>query len=157
MNYSKFAYRSLIFNNKISEFTFLQYVFARKLYLLKKLDLDFEAIERFKFFIKEIKCLMDGKNKGFSIQFEENPEINQILYEIFCNIWVYQISNGLAQIYKNNLLQANSSKIIALTNNISYLKNLAKFHLQKLGKCVFKLESDFFNVFSFFSSFFQEK
>jgi len=147
MNYSKLPYRAMIYNNKISEFMFLQYVFARKIYLLKKLDMDFEAIERFKFFIKEIKRLFQGKIQGFTIQLDDNEEHNMIFFEIFCNIWIYQFSNGLAQIYKNNLIQANSTKITALTNNISYLKNLAKFHLQKIGLLAFELDNDFFHVF----------
>lgn len=147
MNYSKLPYRLLIFNDKISEFMFLQYIFARKLYLLKKLDMDFEAIERFKYFLKEITCVLANKSTYFSVKFEEEEEEkNLILYNIFRNIWVYQISNGLAQIYRTNLLQTNNAKIIALTNNISYLKNLAKFHLEKLGNLVFELESNFFNV-----------
>ena len=147
MNYSKLPYRMLIYNNKISEFTFLQYVFARKIYLLKKLDMDFEAIERFKFFIKETKRVLEGKGKFFSIQLDDNEENNLRCFDIFCNVWAYQISNGLAQIYKNNLIQANAAKITALTNNISYLKNLAKFHLQKIGLLAFNLGEDFFHVY----------
>ena len=126
---------------------FLQYIFARKVYLLKKLDMDYEAIERFKFFIKEINRVMSGKSKNFLIQLDENEEINQLLYEVFTNIWIYQVSNGLAQIYKNNLFQANTAKITALTNNITYLKNLSKFHLKKIVKLIFDLEPDFFNVY----------
>ena len=149
MNYSKLPYRLLIYNDKISEFMFFQYIFARKLYLLKKLDMDFEAIERFKYFLKEITTVLSGKSKYFSIQFDENEETNQIFFNIFCNIWVYQVSNGLAQIYRNNLLQTNNSKITALTNNIFYLKNLAKFHLEKMGALVFELDNSFFKVNSY--------
>lgn len=150
MNYSKLPYRVFIYNDKISEFMFLQYVLARKLYLLKKLEMDFEAIERFKYFAKEINFLMREKSKYFSVQMDENEEVNMKYYEIFCSIWMYQISNGLAQIYKNNLLQTNPSKITSLTNNISYLKNLSKFHLQKMGSLIFGLDSNFFKVFLFY-------
>ncbi len=82
--------RMKIFDNKITEFDFAQYLFARQAHFLKHMNWYHEGIERVKLFISDI----------FGRAIRELPPIqDQNYFNVFKHIWSIQAINGFLLYY----------------------------------------------------------
>ena len=141
LNFTSKDYRELIYKQSISKFLFMQYLFARKFYLLKKMGKSFEATNQLFYFLREINSILE-ENRIII-----NVDINDEEFILFKHIYIFQIINGFIEIFtpRDNEI-GNNQKIESLKLNISILRDLSTFHLKKIGFMLFPLNSNIYEV-----------
>ena len=110
------------------------------------MDMDIEALERLKFFFKEVNIVFSQRQKFFSMHSSNETDDQNEIFDCFMHIWFYQAANGFCQVFNPSTQTISNNRSALIYLNIGFLKNMAKIHLQQLGKIFFKLSKDFFQV-----------
>ena len=121
----------MIYDNDITEFIFIQYLFGKQAYLMRKLNWYRDGIERVKHFIAEtfVRALRE-------LKIDKND--SKIL--IFKCIWIYQATNGFLEIFNPKLFFVLDANIqFEFSSNIINVKSHALGYLEKLGRILFNI------------------
>ena len=108
--------RAKLFDNTISEFDFVQYLFARQTRLLKQLNWFQEGIERVKMFTSDI----------FQRATRELPEVQDMgRFTVFKHIWSIQVMHGFLEFFHPKYFTNDNQHA---QNDLNYVRMQYKHH-----------------------------